>query len=337
MGVEEVEITIMNKSFHKTNKLKSIFIMLLLILLGQACSLSPSNWHSVFDAKYLSLSDLRQEDGSFVIGENWESLVYYFHNVGGVIGDPQSIPLPDQWISTNVCLADKIWVVDLSGHVGAYDMLKNEWLVQDDLLELHPKDCSAGSGDSVILWGDAWFSEWDGLKFRDPLFVGKDIAEVKRTALGEILILTRSGEIYQYLNQNLIFLSKIPINTKYASELSIPSNSYDPIWINTLHELYKWSDLEFGPELILELSEIEPSRLNVIEGIYQDSKNNNWIITTYKIYSYDNQNHPIPINLPSSMGAINGSMFDQTRERLYLITQKGIFFTSVEQLEINEK
>jgi hypothetical protein len=337
MEVEEVEITIMNKTFHTTNKLRGILSILLLIIVGQACSLSSSKWQAVFSAKHLSLSDLRQEDGSFVIGENWETLVYYFHNVGGEIGDPQPIPLPSQWRSTNLCLSDKIWVVDDSGHVGAYDALKNEWLVQDELFELHPRDCSASSGERVILWGNTWFSEWDGVKFGDPILVGKDIAEVKRTAPGDILILTRSGEIYQYLNQNLIFWSKVPIDTKYGSELSIPSNSYDTIWVSTWHELYKWSALEFEPELVLELNQVESSRLNVFRGIYQDSKNNIWIITTYKIYSYNNQNNPFPIDLPGSMGAINGSMFDQTRERLYLLTQKGIFFTSVEQLEINQK
>ena len=321
-----------NNTLFLKNKLKVPFLVLLLLWCLQACGyIKPSEWNLVFSSPYLRLIDLRQSDGNFVVAEHGASKLLFFQTNKETITEPITIELPPLWMIHRVCLSDNIWVLDINNRIAYYEFSTSNWNVQEELLDLKLKGCETGQNGKVIFWGDRWVLEWNGHQYTEPQFMNNGIITVgSADSSGGLIILKKNGEIYRSSKNAVTFLGTVSADYSYL--LKVISEPTETVWIGAVNKLFRWTANQPSPELMIELDNYVQNDLEYFLNVSQDNENNVLIVATNKIYMYSDTEIPISINLPSNIGEVNGAMLDQARGRLYLVTQKGIFYSSIEQL-----
>lgn len=286
-----------------------------------------SGWHNIESRDKYWLTALNNSNHSVWFAEFWgdKELSYY------VPSKNRTFSLGVRSAIDSICTSDRTWLTLIQENtyeIESIDTTSNLEVNYPNMGNFGHVYCVATPDNKTLFVGDKLLVLFDGQNISKNYWtINKELLRVVQKSSGEILALTRDGEIYiaNSLNSEWRLFGEV----QRVSQLKLVN---DTLWLGIYetNKIYKWNLTAKSPELFTleNNNQNGPQFLVTVEEV---APNVIWIITTTGIWEYQQNKQFKEIGMPMFTKHVSSAVFDKEFKRIYLATNRGIYFKDIGQ------
>lgn len=318
------------------SKKQSLFPFFVIILIWVAFLFSDSlsdfisslsGWHNIesIDKYWITAIDNSNHSVWFAEFGGDKKLNYYVPSKNKIFS------VDTKGTIDSICVSDRTWVILIQEDtykIESIDTTSNLEVSYPNLDGFGKGRCFVTPDNKTAFFGNNLLVFTDGQKTSQNYWtIDKELLRVSQKPSGEIFALTQDGEIYIANSPNFDWRLFGKVNKGLYQLKTIN----DTLWVgmDETNKIYKWNLTEKSPE-VFTLKNNNQNGSQFLVTVEEVAPNVIWVITTTGIWEYQNEQFK-EVDMPIFTKHISSAVFDKGLKRMYLATNRGIYFKEIGQ------